>query len=94
MSLQELNESQKKEVISKISNYLEFIFKELVDYPNNLRVEPKVGPQTVCFYVIPDRRDYGKVIGKNGRLVSAVRELLLSLCAKYNIRCVLCVDDV
>lgn len=47
------------------------------------------GEQTVVFNVRVGKSDVGKLIGKQGRTVSAVRALLICISAKHGLRCVM-----
>ncbi|MDQ6632597.1 MAG: KH domain-containing protein [Verrucomicrobiota bacterium] len=67
--------------------YLEFVVKGLVDHPEAVLVAP-VEHQGLTIYELrmhPD--DIGKVIGKQGMTINAIRSLLLAGSAKKGQRC-------
>ena len=55
---------------------VEYMAKELVDHPDQVKVRETGGGQntTVYLHVSPD--DMGRIIGKSGRVASAMRILL------------------
>jgi len=63
--------------------------KELVDMPEKVEVKAIVGQQTVCFEVKVDKSDLGKLIGKRGNTVQALRKLLVCWASKHKKRAVL-----
>jgi hypothetical protein len=57
---------------------IESIARHLVEYPDRLSISEVLGECTLIFEVRCDPRDTGKLIGKNGRTVSALRTLVNS----------------
>jgi predicted RNA-binding protein YlqC (UPF0109 family) len=55
---------------------VEMIAKALVDSPGQVSVSEVVGEQTTVLELRVDQSDLGKVIGKQGRTVRAIRTLL------------------
>ncbi len=72
---------------------LEYIVKALVDFPEEVRITEVDGERTVIFELRCRREDIGKVIGKNGKTVSAIRTILNTSAAKQNRRAMLEVVD-
>ncbi|MGP8235972.1 MAG: KH domain-containing protein [Limisphaerales bacterium] len=67
--------------------FLEFVVKGLVDHPDQATVTP-VAKDAVTIYEVrlhPD--DVGKVIGRQGITINAIRSLLLAGSAKKGLRC-------
>jgi predicted RNA-binding protein YlqC (UPF0109 family) len=73
--------------------YLKFILTELVDDPTALVIEAKLGPKTINFEVRCAKADVGRLLGKNGANINAVRTLLKTLCGKYKQNMVVNVID-
>ncbi len=69
--------------------FVEFVVKELVDHPEQVLVKEIDGERVVIFEVHLAPDDVGKVIGRNGRTISAIRMLLSSAAAKNNKRAML-----
>jgi predicted RNA-binding protein YlqC (UPF0109 family) len=55
---------------------VEMIAKTLVDDPEEVRVNEVVGEQTTVFELRVAQHDLGRVIGRQGRTVRAIRTLL------------------
>lgn len=54
----------------------EFIIMSLVDEPDQVRINEIEGRTTIVLEVTVADEDVGRVIGKNGRVVNAIRTLL------------------
>lgn len=72
-----------------MKEFVEYVVKALVDYPGEVNVREVDGERTVVFELRLNKSDIGKVIGKNGRTISALRSLLTSAAAKQGRRAVL-----
>lgn len=72
---------------------LETIAKSLVDKPNDVRITEIDGDKTTIFELRCDAKDVGKIIGKSGKTVGAMRVLLNSMAAKQGRKAVLEVVD-
>lgn len=60
-----------------MENLLKFILENLVDHPDDIKIESEEsdhGYIVLKLTVHPD--DMGKVIGKNGKIISAIRKIL------------------
>ncbi len=55
---------------------LEYIVKEMVDRPDAVRVRERSGQYAVTLELTVDERDAGKVIGRQGRVAKALRDVL------------------
>jgi uncharacterized protein len=73
-----------------VKNFIEFIIKQLVDKPEKVFVEENaLDENTIEFRVEVDGEDVGKIIGKKGKNVNAIRTLLTALGAKGHKRATL-----
>ena len=63
---------------------LRFVCSYLVDDPEQVRIDTLEGQRAVILqvYVAPD--DMGKVIGRNGRVAKAIRELIRAQAMREN----------
>ncbi len=68
---------------------LEYIVRLLVDHPDDVRVTEVDGEKTVIFELRCHGDDIGKVIGKSGKTVGAIRTLLSTVAARDNRRAML-----
>ncbi len=69
-----------------LKELIEFIAKALVDKPDEVRVEQVSGEQTIVLELRVAKDDLGKVIGKQGRTVKAMRALLSAASSKLKKR--------
>ena len=69
--------------------FIEYVVKELVDYPEQVDIREVDGERVVVFEVRLNPTDIGKVIGKSGRTITAIRTLLTSAAAKHGKRAML-----
>jgi uncharacterized protein len=69
--------------------FIEYVVKELVDYPEQVDIREVDGDRVVVFEVRLNPTDVGKVIGKSGRTITAIRTLLTSAAAKHGKRAML-----
>ena len=69
--------------------FVELVVKELVDFPDQVVVDEIRGEQMVVFELRVNPSDVGKIIGKQGRTIEAIRALLTSVGAKLGKRTML-----
>jgi uncharacterized protein len=55
---------------------LEFVAKQLVDHPDDVRIEAEEDEREVVLNLYVHDEDLGKVIGKRGRTAKAIRTLV------------------
>ncbi len=73
-----------------MKEFIEFIVKQLVDNPDKVSVEEITHDEhTIELTLKVDQSDIGKVIGKHGRNVNAIRTLLTAVGAKEHYRATL-----
>jgi uncharacterized protein len=65
------------------------IVRALVDHPDEVRLTMLDGERTVAFELRCNNDDLGKVIGKSGKTVGAIRTLISTLAARQNRRAIL-----
>ncbi|MEJ2051800.1 MAG: KH domain-containing protein [Calditrichota bacterium] len=64
-----------------MKEFLEFIVKQLVDTPEDVRVSEVKGEHLTIFELHVAKNDIGKVIGKKGHTAAAIRTLLSAVSA-------------
>jgi predicted RNA-binding protein YlqC (UPF0109 family) len=73
-----------------MKEFIEFIVKQLVDNPEMVSVDETTPDEhTIELNLKVDKSDIGKVIGKHGRNVNAIRTLLTAVGAKEQHRATL-----
>jgi predicted RNA-binding protein YlqC (UPF0109 family) len=69
-----------------LKELIEFIARALVDKPDEVQVAEISGEQTVVLELRVAKDDLGKVIGKQGRTVKAMRAILSAASSKIRKR--------
>ena len=72
---------------------LESIAKSLVDVPNEVQITEINGDKTIIFELRCNPKDVGKIIGKSGKTVGAMRTILNSMASKQGRKAMLEVVD-
>ena len=76
-----------------MKHILETIAKSLVDAPNEVQITEIDGEKTIIFELRCNAKDVGKIIGKSGKTVGAMRTILNSMAAKQGRKAMLEVVD-
>src|SRR2546425_11665746 len=69
--------------------FLEYVVKGLVQYPEDVTITPVEREGTTVYELRLHPQDVGKVIGRQGMTINAIRSLLLAGSAKKGLRCTL-----
>ncbi len=69
-----------------LKDLVEYLAKALVDSPDDVEVAEIAGEQTVVLELRVAKDDLGKVIGKQGRTVKAMRAILSAASSKVRKR--------
>lgn len=72
-----------------ITDLIEFIVHTIVDNPDQVQVSEIQGHQSIVFELKVAKSDMGKVIGKKGRNINAIRIILACASAKVCKRTIL-----
>jgi predicted RNA-binding protein YlqC (UPF0109 family) len=67
--------------------FLEYVIKGLVQNPGTVSITPVEREGMTVYEVRLDRQDVGKIIGRHGVTINAIRSLLLAGSAKKGVRC-------
>ncbi|GJQ40709.1 MAG: KH domain-containing protein [Ignavibacteriota bacterium] len=77
-----------------MKEFIEYIVKQLVDKPEKVRIEESNSDQkTIDIKIEVDKTDIGKIVGKQGKNVNALRTLLTAVAAKDRYRATLQVKE-
>ncbi|MBI4022744.1 KH domain-containing protein [Candidatus Berkelbacteria bacterium] len=79
--------------MEKDQQFVEMVVKELVDHPEDVKVERRVDEMGVLLTLSVNPEDMGKIIGKEGRTAKSIRTLLRVLGARNNSRVNLKIED-
>ncbi|HEY5621793.1 MAG TPA: KH domain-containing protein [Pontiella sp.] len=72
---------------------IETIAKSLVDAPNEVSITEINGDKTMIYELRCNAQDVGKIIGKSGKTVGAIRTILSAMAAKQGRKALLEVVD-
>ena len=59
-----------------MKEFLEFVIRQLVDYPDEVMLSEIPGGRMTIFKVQMRQSDVGRIIGRNGQTIQAIRALL------------------
>lgn len=76
-----------------MKSVLETIIKELVDYPEQVDVGEVSSGSTVVMTIKVAKSDIGKVVGKSGKTVAAIRHIITSIGSKNKKKVHLSLDE-
>ena len=71
-----------EKIEERMQEFIDTVVKQLVDKPDEVNVSALEGEQQIIFELTVGDGDFGKVIGKKGRNISALRTLLFAINAK------------
>lgn len=69
-----------------MKEFVSYIIKNLVDNPDKVTVNEIGGTNTLIIELSVDPSDVGKIIGKKGKTINAIRTLLQSVAARNGLR--------
>jgi predicted RNA-binding protein YlqC (UPF0109 family) len=72
-----------------MQQFLEYVLRQLVEYPEEIVLTHQETPRKTVFYLRLRRTDVGKVIGKHGQTIRAIRSLLSASAARSGQRAML-----
>ena len=78
---------------SRDNEFLEFIVKNLVDHPEDVRIERQVDEMGVLLSVKVNPEDMGQLIGRQGSTAKAIRRLVRILGLKNHARINLKIEE-
>jgi uncharacterized protein len=62
-----------------LTDYVESTIKKIVDKPEDVKVDTNVSTKAIIVYIQTSQEDVGKIIGKHGRTVDALKVLCLAI---------------
>jgi predicted RNA-binding protein YlqC (UPF0109 family) len=66
--------------------FLEFILRQLVEYPDEAIISEIPSGRHINFRLQLRQSDVGRIIGRNGQTIQAIRSLLSGSAARHNQR--------
>ena len=65
-----------------VENFLKQYAIMIADYPNSVRTENNVSEEFTEIIIYADKADTGKLIGKDGKMINAIKTVILGYKAK------------
>ncbi|MGI9087638.1 MAG: KH domain-containing protein [Chthoniobacterales bacterium] len=72
-----------------MKQFLEFVLRQLVEFPDEVMLSEIPNGRTTTFRVQMRQTDVGRIIGRNGMTIQAIRALLASSAARHEQRATL-----
>lgn len=72
-----------------VKQFLEFVIRQLVEFPDEMMLSEIPSGKTTIFRVQLRQTDVGRIIGRNGQTIQAIRALLASSAARHGQRATL-----
>lgn len=65
-----------------MERFLDYVLRQLVDYPDQLVILKEEAPKRTIFKLQLAKSDVGKIVGKGGTTIQALRNLLAAAAEK------------
>lgn len=72
---------------------VEYLAKALVEHPESVEVTERVGEIGIIVELTVAKEDLGRIIGREGRTIKAVRHLLIAAAAKAKLKVSLVIKE-
>ncbi len=71
-----------------MEEFLEFVIRQLIEFPEEMVLTRLDAPRKVTFHLRLRQSDVGRVIGKHGHTIAAIRDLVGAAAARHGQRAV------
>lgn len=75
-------------------NLLEYIVKNLVTYPEKIEISESEIDGKIVLKLRVAKEDMGRIIGKEGRIIRSIREIIYAYAAKESKKVSVDVDEI
>ena len=69
--------------LERVRQFLEFIIRQLVEFPDEVMLSEIPNGRIIIFRLQLRQTDVGRIIGRNGQTIRAIRALLSSAAARH-----------
>jgi hypothetical protein len=76
-----------------VEEFLKYVLMHLVEFPDEVVIVRHEAPNKVTFTVRMRQSDVGRVIGRQGQTIDAIREVLNAAAARHRKRAALVIDE-
>jgi len=66
-------------IVEVLENYVTETIKQIVDNPDEVGIDIVISTKSVIVQIKVDKSDCGKVIGKKGRIIEALKTIVLAI---------------
>ncbi len=77
-------ETRPRPTISRVKQFLEFVIRHLVEFPDEVILSEIPNGNATVFRLRMRQTDVGRIIGRNGATIQAIRALLSSSAARHD----------
>src|SRR5690348_1427653 len=84
-----IDKRRRPAILRPVKEFLEFVIRQLIEFPDEMMLSEVPNGKTTVFKVQLRQSDVGRVIGRNGQTIQAIRALLASSAARHNQRATL-----
>lgn len=77
---------EKKANLRELEGFVEYVVKELVDFPDEVEVSSETAGDCTTIQIVCRPGDRGKIIGKKGKTITALRALVASAAGRLQNR--------
>ncbi len=76
-----------------MEEFLRFVIGKLVEFPDEVLITSTEDERKTVFRVRMRQSDVGKVIGRNGSVIKAIRQLLSAAAARHDKKVILDIEE-
>lgn len=71
---------------ANLTGFVDYVVKALVDSPKDVRIEEEFGEEELKIIINCRKEDIGRVIGRRGKTIDAIRSLVRGAATRQNRR--------
>jgi uncharacterized protein len=64
---------------------LQHLLTQIVDHPDDIKIDEAIVNDKTILSIHANQEDIGKIIGKQGRIIRSIRDLVKLIAAKHNV---------
>ena len=69
-----------------MERFLDYVLRQLIDFPDELVILKEDSPKKTVYRIQVRQSDIGKIVGKHGSTIAAIRNLVAAAAAKHGNR--------
>ena len=69
-----------------MERFLDYVLRQLIEFPEELVILKDEDPKKTVYRLRVRQTDIGKVVGKHGSTIAAIRNLVAAAAAKHGVR--------